>query len=232
MPKYERCTKYNKEWKKRPWAKDNCNLIKIIYSSLKIRSFIASGHRFKTKQDEYRGFIFTPARVTTNYGDPTGQLISVTPDALPVHQGWIEKLSRGDLLKPSDEWLCTVKQFEVVFVGVHGDKLNCCNVIKGMCNILAQKFPHVHPLIIKIYTRTRTFIRIRSLNTAAKTARAAELQRKKARMVNGTRARGKRYQLIDSIKVEDLAENSSFAGFKFRLGRWRGLCEENGGMYA
>ncbi|KAJ4429782.1 hypothetical protein ANN_21986 [Periplaneta americana] len=32
--------------------------------------------------------------------------------------------------------------------------------------------------------------------------------------------------------VEDLAEDSSFAGFKFRLGRWRGLCEENGGMYA
>ncbi|KAJ4449217.1 hypothetical protein ANN_00614 [Periplaneta americana] len=36
-------------------------------------------------------------------------------------------------------------------------------------------------------------------------------------MVNGTRVRGKRYQLIDSVKVEDLAENSSFAGFKFRL---------------
>ncbi|KAJ4434035.1 hypothetical protein ANN_16354 [Periplaneta americana] len=35
-----------------------------------------------------------------------------------------------------------------------------------------------------------------------------------------------------SVQVEDLAENSSFAGFKFRLGRWRGLCEENGGMYA
>lgn len=128
------------------------------------------------------GYIaFRCREVDRSLGDPTGQLISVTPDALPVHQGWIEKLSRGGLLKPSDEWLCTVKQFEVVFVGVHGDTLNCCNVIKGMCNILAQKFPHVHPLVIKIYTRTRTFIRIRSLNTAAKTARAAELQRKKAR---------------------------------------------------
>ncbi|KAJ4447736.1 hypothetical protein ANN_09744 [Periplaneta americana] len=35
-----------------------------------------------------------------------------------------------------------------------------------------------------------------------------------------------------SVQVEDLAENSSFACFKFQLGRWRGLCEENGGMYA
>ncbi|KAJ4428377.1 hypothetical protein ANN_24396 [Periplaneta americana] len=33
-----------------------------------------------------------------------------------------------------------------------------------------------------------------------------------------------------SVQVEDLAENSSFACFKFQLGRWRGLCEENGGM--
>ncbi|KAJ4439358.1 hypothetical protein ANN_07480 [Periplaneta americana] len=41
-----------------------------------------------------------------------------------------------------------------------------------------------------------------------------------------------RFMTSASVQVEDLAENSSFAGFKFQFGRWRGLCEENGGMYA
>ncbi|KAJ4427772.1 hypothetical protein ANN_25425 [Periplaneta americana] len=69
-------------------------------------SFIASGHRFKTKQDEYRGFIFTPARVTTNYGllpDMTEALAMIENDS-EISEITVENLPEARVIQNVSEF--------------------------------------------------------------------------------------------------------------------------------
>ena len=66
---------------------------------------------------------------------------------------------------PSEEWMDTAKQMEVAFTSVHKQGISKeSGVITSMCDMLSEKFPSLHKKVIKVFVRTRTFIRIRFLN--------------------------------------------------------------------
>ncbi|GBL75626.1 hypothetical protein AVEN_154943-1 [Araneus ventricosus] len=79
---------------------------------------------------------------------------------------WIEVLSKRGLLVPTDEWCEQIKKIEQTFLEMHGSNYLSIerNVISNLCLALKEKFPSVSEEIIKIYSRTRTFIRLRWLN--------------------------------------------------------------------
>ncbi|XP_035204443.1 uncharacterized protein LOC118179377 [Stegodyphus dumicola] len=132
------------------------------------------GFRYLAGYIAYRG-----RKYDHSLGTPTEQLLHLPSDE---HVGWIETLSRGGLLVPSEEWLKKISQFEVVFVSEHGkDGLSRNNnIMQTMCKKIAQKFPDVHNEIIKIYVKTRTFIRLRYLNTEMKKKKRNKADMKKA----------------------------------------------------
>lgn len=69
------------------------------------------------------GYIAYRAR-KYNYslGPPTGQMLSIPSTTPATNIGWIEKLSRGGLLVPSNEWMDKLKQFELMFNEFHGQE--------------------------------------------------------------------------------------------------------------
>lgn len=82
---------------------------------------------------------------------------------------WIEMLSRGGLVTPSQKWFETVQHLERCFTLFHGEnKLkNCEGVIKNFSEILIKKFPEENATALKLFAKTRTFFRIKYLNSAA-----------------------------------------------------------------
>ena len=80
---------------------------------------------------------------------------------------WITQLSRGGLVKPSEDFLKTVKEFEEF----HSDKINTTKgVISKLVENLQKQHPTVPTQLIKKFARTRTFIRLKHLNQDIKTA--------------------------------------------------------------
>ncbi len=102
----------------------------------------------------FRGHKFDPT-----LGVRTHQSSSTCTDT------WIDVLSKGGLFKPAAWWLDTIREFEVVFWALHGNAASkVTRVIGRLRNMLEKRFPHVHPAVVRLYARTRTFIRIRHLN--------------------------------------------------------------------
>ena len=84
---------------------------------------------------------------------------------------WITQLSRGGLVKPSEDFLKTVKEFEKLFEEFHSDKINTTKVvISKLVENLQKQHPTVPTQLIKKFARTRTFIRLKHLNQDIKTA--------------------------------------------------------------
>uniref|UniRef100_T1IQE0 Transposable element P transposase n=1 Tax=Strigamia maritima TaxID=126957 RepID=T1IQE0_STRMM len=111
-------------------------------------------------------------------GTPTGQLEISKIDK----QKWIQILSKGGLRVPSPEWLATIKDFEVNCADFHGNNIaKTENVMKSLISILENKFPQVDKHVISVYVRTRTFIRIRHMNTEMKAFQAAKAATRKAK---------------------------------------------------
>ena len=78
---------------------------------------------------------------------------------------WITALSRGGLTKPSNKFLSILKNFEDIFDVFHGSTINPCqNVITSLIKLIQSKHPEVPLSVVKKYSRTRTFIRIKNLN--------------------------------------------------------------------
>ena len=95
---------------------------------------------------------------------------------------WITQLSRGGLVKPSEDFLKTVQAFEKHFEKFHSDKIN---TTKGVISELVENLQRQHPTVpiqlIKKFARTRTFIRLKHLNQEIKMASLLKrnLQQKK-----------------------------------------------------
>ncbi|GBM95119.1 hypothetical protein AVEN_46315-1 [Araneus ventricosus] len=79
---------------------------------------------------------------------------------------WIYALSKGGLTVPTEAWLKITEEMECLFVSIHGKSgyHSGKNVTKQMIKILEEKYPDVNRKAIKIFSRLRTFIRIRYLN--------------------------------------------------------------------
>ena len=94
---------------------------------------------------------------------------------------WITALSRGGLMKPSNNFLQTVHLFEMEFVKFHGGKVNqASNVVKRFSNILETKFPNVPADVVKKFSRLRTFVRLKELN---KEVREQQLTRRNSKQL-------------------------------------------------
>ena len=93
--------------------------------------------------------------------------------------GWIEFLSRG-LLVPSKDWVHKISQCEINLRDINGpDSLyKGKNIIKNITTRILRKFPEMPTEVVKIYARTRMFIRLRFMNGRMK---AAEAQKRKSR---------------------------------------------------
>ena len=79
--------------------------------------------------------------------------------------GWIEALSNKGVSKPTDAWMTNVLKFEKVFQAIHKDSLSKENgIIKKLQYSLSVLFPEVNTVILKQYSRTRTYSRIKYIN--------------------------------------------------------------------
>ena len=82
---------------------------------------------------------------------------------------WITSLSRGGLVVPSESFVAQIYQMEKIFRAIHSDTISLEKEIIGQLHkVLLSKFPDLPSKILKKFSRTRTFIRIRFLNTRLK----------------------------------------------------------------
>ncbi|TRY80768.1 hypothetical protein TCAL_15460, partial [Tigriopus californicus] len=81
---------------------------------------------------------------------------------------WIFHLSRGGSIAPSASFVKACGAFEPVFLNLHKKRNQSRSgrfkTINGAPH--SEKWPHD---VLKLYTKTRTFIRIKALNTRLKT---------------------------------------------------------------
>lgn len=93
------------------------------------------------------------------YGHPTKECTK--------QKDWLSTLSRGYLMNPTEEWLNMVLKMEKDFEEYHGKNglSNREKVMKTLIDKLKVKYP-VDEFAITCYVRTRTFIRMKSLNKA------------------------------------------------------------------
>jgi hypothetical protein len=79
---------------------------------------------------------------------------------------WMREISRGGLICPTQTFIDQIKQFEVHFKAVHGEKLSKSrNVIKTLYDRICNAYPCFPSVIIRKYVRCRTFFRIRYENS-------------------------------------------------------------------
>lgn len=82
---------------------------------------------------------------------------------------WISQLSRGGLIKPSEDFLKNVFKFEEIFKEFHEEGISDTKgVTASLIKIMQLKFPDISPPIIQKFVRTRMFIRIKHLNREIK----------------------------------------------------------------
>ena len=97
---------------------------------------------------------------------------------------WMQLKSRGDLFMPSQKLQEFLVTAESVFRKYHKEKLSLeCNPITRLAAILEQRFPDYTPDLIALYSRTRFFLRLKSLNYNIQ-IQEKNIQRRHANHVN------------------------------------------------
>ena len=87
----------------------------------------------------------------------------------PNNSPWIYALSRGGLTVPSAELVNKVNEFDKIFDSIHGsDICRKPNVIKRLTEAISTHFPAFPHEVIQKFSKTRTFIRIKTLNEQLK----------------------------------------------------------------
>ena len=105
-------------------------------------------------------------------GTPTSKL---EEEQRNVANPWIMKISWGGLRQPSEEWLRTCKELEELFRKITGTGIKGSATIQTLLDSAKHQFGADYaeePM--RLYLRTRTFMRLRELNA---THRAASRQR-------------------------------------------------------
>jgi len=79
---------------------------------------------------------------------------------------WIQLMSNGHLITPSNELLLAAKYMEDEFKKLHGNNINrSSNIMEQLFNTV-KKLHCLPDEVIKCLVRTRTFIRFNALNKA------------------------------------------------------------------
>lgn len=94
------------------------------------------------------------------YGHPSREYVD------RGQEDWLACISRGALMKPTDQWLKIVVEMEKEFVKFHGESSvnDCQNVMETLVGKLKLKYNNVDEFAIACFVRTRTFIRIKCIN--------------------------------------------------------------------
>lgn len=137
----------------------------------------AEGFRYLAGYIAYRG-----KKYDDTLGTPTSDILSA-PVTDTERFGWVEVLSRGGLTVPTDDWLRKVSQFELIFNEFNGleSVSKEKGIVKTICAAIRTKYPDFSPEIVKLYVRTRLFIRMRFLNMKQKMVKAAAAAKRKSR---------------------------------------------------
>ena len=97
-----------------------------------------------------------------------------TPGQAGPSCGWLERLSRGGLYVPSQQWLEQVVAFDVVFCTMHHPDIDRePGVIRRLQESLEAKFPRVDQRVVRKYAVTRSHLRMRHLQRELKERRDA-----------------------------------------------------------
>ena len=108
------------------------------------------------------GFVAHKCRdVDRSLGEPSS---TAKPDpSVPV--GWLQLLSRGGLLVPSEKWLGTVLAFEVIFCAKMGTTASQQRgIMAELVEAILKKNKSIDRKVAWTLARTRVWIRIRWLN--------------------------------------------------------------------
>ena len=79
---------------------------------------------------------------------------------------WIAALSRGGLVIPTERFMAQLYEMEKIFNAFHGDSISSHqHIIRTFFRMCQSKIQDVPPDVLMKYARTRTFIRVRFLNS-------------------------------------------------------------------
>uniref|UniRef100_A0A8D9BUN7 Uncharacterized protein n=1 Tax=Cacopsylla melanoneura TaxID=428564 RepID=A0A8D9BUN7_9HEMI len=94
---------------------------------------------------------------------------------------WVDYVSNGGLMKPIPEFLDIIRRLENAFNFYHGEKelKKHKNVNKLLFEKMKQEAANLDPRIMGLFIRTRTYIRIRKLNSELQT-KTLQLKSKKS----------------------------------------------------
>lgn len=104
-----------------------------------------------------------------------------------VENGWIETLSRGGLTTPSKEVLEMVEVGNKIFENIHGEEHGWLRkegaLVSNFHKTLSDKFPNIPTKLLRRFSRTRVFIRIKFLNTANKISSEEKRNKSKKKLL-------------------------------------------------
>ena len=113
-------------------------------------------------------------------GTPTAR--APLPDN--ANSSWTYRLSRGGLTVPTEEFVNTVRGFEVHFDAYHGGKFDVNTqpqVIKRFTQLLVQEYPDLDKAILQRYSTFRLHARVKFLERQRRAARREHLASNRAR---------------------------------------------------
>jgi hypothetical protein len=111
-------------------------------------------------------------------GSRDGQVVPLSQ--LPASSVFTDSMNRGGLTYPSEVFLREVKQMDQMFSHHHPPNgLRCGQGLIGdFVELLVQAFPNRDKNILALFARTRTYIRLRSVNRAVKLTKTSSLRNK------------------------------------------------------
>lgn len=119
-------------------------------------------------------------------GTPTGHLNNVLVKKQTSPQTWINKVSEGGLLQPNPEFLENVYSMENVFKEFNhaSDMINKNpNYIKNLVMKMSSCVPNLSESVVKIFARTRMYIRIMELNSKIEQEKRQKSEKKMKKTV-------------------------------------------------
>lgn len=122
---------------------------------------------------------FVAYRMRVKHNDPSLGILTKNLLDEPIYSSWIKLLSAGGLTVPTPEWMETIREMEKVFRLIHGDSFQKSpGVTKNLISKLEARFPEINKSAIRLFSRIRTFIRIRHLNRTASLVSFRKAQQK------------------------------------------------------
>jgi hypothetical protein len=111
-------------------------------------------------------------------GSLDGQVVPLSQ--MPASSVFTDSMNRGGLTYPSEVFLREVKKMEQMFNNHHPPNgLRCGQGVVGdFLDIVVQEFPNRDRAILALFARTRTYVRMRTINRREKMAKKTSLRNK------------------------------------------------------